>query len=228
MPLTRPISRPTARATAIAFGRAVRAEARDRERRRRRSRRDREVDAAGEHDERLAGGDQAEHRRVEERRRELLRRQEGVPGLDAVDDVRRDEEADEDEREHDRRVVAEQASDVDVRVDGHGRRRHVPDFPFCRSASPPIMITRTISVPWITCAQFWSTPLMISSVFTSVRTNAAAIGPTGRRRRRAANAAEDDRGDGVQGVDVARVRVAEPDAAVRARPPSAANVAASA
>ena len=39
------------------------------------------------------------------------------------------------------------------------------------------MTTRTISVPWITCAQFWSTPLRIMIDLTSVSTNAAAIGP---------------------------------------------------
>ena len=37
------------------------------------------------------------------------------------------------------------------------------------------MTTTMISVPWITCAQFWSTPFRIRIVFTSVTTNAAAM-----------------------------------------------------
>ena len=50
----------------------------------------------------------------------------------------------------------------------------------------------------------------IISVFTSVSTNAAAIGPIeAADAAEQRDAAEHDRGDGVERVDVARVRVAE-------------------
>src|SRR5262249_11881207 len=78
-------------------------------------------------------------------------------------------------REHHGGVVREQPAHV-ARGPGLGHGRHLPLFPFCRSARPPAIITSTISTPWITCAQFWSTPLMISTVFPSVSTNPAAIG----------------------------------------------------
>src|SRR5262249_22053238 len=98
------------------------------------------------------------------------------PVLRAVDDVGQHEETDEHERQDDRRVVREQAPQV-AAANRLGQRRHPPLLPFCRMARPPIITTSTISVPWMTCAQFWSTPLMIRIVFTSVSTTAAAIGP---------------------------------------------------
>src|SRR5262249_24259998 len=105
--------------------------------------------------------------------------QERVPVLDAVHDVGDHEEADEDEREDDCGVVAEELGGgrpppaLALRLDAHP-----PVLPFCRSASPPTIITPTTIAPWITCAQFWSTLLMIRIVLISVSTNAAAIGPT--------------------------------------------------
>src|SRR5581483_2878818 len=97
--------------------------------------------------------------------------------LRAVDDVGDDEEPDEDQREQERGVFPEQPTQLaaDLRL---RQGRHPPLLPFWRIARPPTITTSTISVPWTTCAQFWSTPLMIRIVFTSVRTNAAAMGPS--------------------------------------------------
>src|SRR5262249_16156168 len=140
-------------------------------------RRHREVDAAGQHDESLPRGDQAEDGRIHERCRELRQRQERVPGLCAVDDVRSHEQGYEDEREHHHRVVREDGGDVERTLLRLGGNRRHPPLPFWRMASPPTMTTRTMMVPWMTSAQLLSTPFRIRSVFTSVSTNAPMIGP---------------------------------------------------
>src|SRR5207237_8212683 len=129
--------------------------------------------------ERLARREQRERSRVEEGCRELGGGEERLPRLRPVDDVGHHEERDEDEAECDRRVLRQQPlsrAEASLGRRDLGRRRtHARRL--CRIARPPIITTTMISEPWITCAQFWSTPLRMSVVFTSVTTNAAAIGP---------------------------------------------------
>src|SRR5581483_8873221 len=106
-------------------------------------------DAAGEHHEGLTGCEQPQHGGVQECRRHLPRREERTVALCTIDDVGSDEERDEDQRQDERRVVDRELAHRPAHRSG--RRRHEP-FAFCRTASPPIITTSTISAPWITWA----------------------------------------------------------------------------
>ena len=77
--------------------------------------------------------------------------EERLARLRTVDDVGRDEERDEDARQHGSRIGGERLTHVEA-LRARGGLAHPPDLPFCRIASPPIITTSTISDPWITCA----------------------------------------------------------------------------
>ncbi len=110
--------------------------------------RDGEVDAAGEHHERLAGGDHAERGGDEERRRELVPGDERLSGLVAVDEVREHEQEHEDADEDDDGVVHEKPLDGSqpvLAIECLGDGGH--DRVFLVS-NPPMMTTRMINTPW--------------------------------------------------------------------------------
>ena len=145
-PIAAPVASPNSRAVAVPLplpGGHVRRRCRDVC--------DGQVDASGQHHERLAAGDQPEQGRDQERRRELLPGDEGRAGLVAVDEVGDDEERDEHDDQDEGRVVGDEslqpaepprASSMDDRA--HVRPR--------RWRSPPIITTTMIRTPVYTAA----------------------------------------------------------------------------
>ncbi len=110
--------------------------------------RDREIDAAGQHHQRLTSRDHRQRRGHQKRRRDLVPRHERLADLVAVDDLGDGEERDEDEDQDDDRVVREEALGLAQAARllaglGHGRHRCV-----FLLRSPPITTTRMIRSPW--------------------------------------------------------------------------------